>query len=144
MTDDSLSRVSGSFGRLWRGVLLAGYTVFLGVVTLSPTPVDRPASGLLQRLNEWIPGSYVVLEFTANVALFVPLGVLVAIQLPRRLAWLAVPVGAAVSLTIEMLQAALLPERFATASDVVANTIGAVVGVLLVALRPRVRRRGSG
>ena len=45
--------------------------------------------------------------------------------------------GFAVSLLVEATQVAL-PERMATHSDVVANTLGAAVGALLawVALRP--------
>ncbi|MGC5172930.1 VanZ family protein [Micromonospora sp. DT81.3] len=122
------------------GLLLA-YGALLAVVALYPTPVDRPVSGLLQGLDEWMRGSYDVLEFTSNVALFVPVGVLVALQLPPRLRWAAVPIGAAVSLGIELLQAALLPERVATPSDVFANTIGTAVGVLLVAVVSRSRQR---
>jgi len=50
-------------------------------------------------------------------------------------AWIAM--GFAVSLLVEATQVAL-PERMATHSDVVANTLGAAVGALLawVALRP--------
>lgn len=141
MTDIHPTNAGVSARRILSAALLAGYGVLLAVVALWPTPVDGAASGLLQRLEEWLPGSYDVLESTSNVALFVPLGVLVALQLPRRMRWAGVPIGAAVSLGIEMLQAELLPDRVATPSDVVANTIGTVVGVLLVALVGRRRRR---
>ena len=90
-----------------------------------------------------MPGGYGVLGFASNVALFVPLGVLVAVQLSQRRRWLAVAIGAAVSLAIELMQAALLPERFATGSDVVANTVGAAAGVLLFSLVDR-RRPPAG
>jgi glycopeptide antibiotics resistance protein len=114
--------------------------MLLLVVALSLTPVDQPAWGVLEQLERVLPGSYAVIEFTSNIALFVPLGVIVARHLRGRMRWAGVAIGAGVSIAFELLQAALLPERFATPWDVAANTIGAAVGVLIVVL---VGRRGG-
>jgi VanZ family protein len=130
--------------------VLGGYTAAVGVIAFWPTPVDRPISALLRRvLNRlhdvgvpaWFDYSFV--EFSANVLLFVPLGFLVAALFSRRLAWLAVVVCALASLSIEFVQWALLPARYPSAADVLANTMGATIGALLLALvlaiRPRPR-----
>ena len=77
-------------------VLLAGYLAALACVGFWPTPVECPAAGLLrsvlrflqeQPLTAGIRAGHV--EVAANVALFVPLGVLVAMLLPARRWWLA-------------------------------------------------------
>lgn len=140
MTDSASTSTTTPPRRVWPALLLAGYVLALGLIAFSPIPVDRPAAGILLRVDEWMPGSYGALEFGANILLFVPLGVLLGLQLPGRAAWVAVIAGAAASVAIELLQAALLPERVATPSDVVANTIGAATGVIIVGL---VRRRRS-
>jgi glycopeptide antibiotics resistance protein len=124
--------------RIWAAALLVCYGFALALIAFWPTPVDRPVAGILLRLDAWMPGSYRALEFGSNIALFVPLGAFLALQLPRRAAWLAIIAGTVTSLAIELLQGVLLPERFAASSDVVANTIGCAVGVLLVTVaRPR-------
>jgi len=134
VTDQISVRTSARSGRIWPVLLLLGYALVLAVIAFWPTPVDRPVAGILLRIDEWMPGAYRAIEFGANVALFVPLGALLALQLPRRAAWVAVIAGAVASLSIELLQAALLPERFSTSSDVMANTIGSAVGVVLVVI----------
>ena len=128
--------------RVWASGLLAGYAAALTVIAMFPTPVDRPFDGFLDRWEARMPGFYVLLEYGSNIALFVPLGVLVALQLPRGLRWVGILIGAAVSVTIEVLQGALLPERVATPLDVVANTMGATIGVLLVGVVSLVGRLG--
>lgn len=104
-----------------------------------PVPVDRGVRSVLGSLLDRLaaagaPGwiDYAHLEFGANVVMFVPLGVLIALILPRWEWWLAPIIGLALSLAIELGQAVLLPERFATPLDVLANTIGATIGALVV------------
>ena len=72
-----------------------------------------------------------------NIALFVPLGVLVALQLPR---WRWAAVIAEPCPWRRAAAGGAAPRALRDPSDVVANTIGTALGVLLVAL---VRRRGS-
>lgn len=128
--------------------VLGGYAAAVACVAFWPTPVDRPISRLLNRalyrlhdlgIPAWFDYSFV--EFSANVLLFVPIGFLVAALLGRTLAWLAVVIGALASVSIEGVQWALLPARFPSAADVLANTMGAVIGTLLLVFVVSVRRR---
>lgn len=75
--------------------------------------------------------------FVLNVALFVPLGA-VLVELLRRPWWVAVLLAALASAAVEVAQALWLA-RVGSVADVVANTLGALLGALL--LTPR-RRRG--
>lgn len=82
---------------------------------------------------DWI--TYRVVESSANVALFVPIGAIAFLLLPRRLWPLSLLAGPALSVAIEVTQAILRPGRVATVDDVVANTLGAAIGwALAVAL----------
>lgn len=131
--------------------LLALYGVVVALVVFWPTPVDRDYQDAIIRLlsvlhrhgvPEWF--GYRALEFSGNVAIFVPLGFLVFFVLPRRRWWLALLIVPALSVTIECTQALLLAQRFATVSDVVSNSLGAVIGVLLaLLLRALVHRRDA-
>nr|WP_252727946.1 VanZ family protein [Curtobacterium sp. WW7] len=72
-----------------------------------------------------------MIESLANVAFFVPLGLLVVLLAGARWWWAGAAAGLLVSSTIEIGQALFLPARYATIDDVVANTMGAVVGAVL-------------
>jgi hypothetical protein len=118
-------------------LLLAGYGMALALIAFWPVHVDRPAMGFLRALARAVPLlTYDVVEFTANVLLFVPLGVLLAIAMPRRRAW-AVPIALVVTAVIEMGQALFLDDRTASLGDVVANTLGAAVGLAIVLMVDR-------
>ncbi len=84
--------------------------------------------------------SAVVLEILANVALFVPVGLLLPFAWPRLRLWQVTLAGGLLSVVIETVQG-LMPSRFPTLSDVIANTtgtfLGAVVATLLLALLSR-------
>lgn len=116
-----------------------------------PVPVDRGVHSLLRSILERLAAAgapawvdYAHLEFGANIVMFVPVGVLIALLLPRWEWWLVPIIGLALSLAIEFGQAMLLPERFATPLDVLANTAGATIGALVVtALRLALRRRSN-
>ncbi|WP_298461458.1 VanZ family protein [uncultured Cellulomonas sp.] len=135
---------------------LAVYTVLVALVVGWPTPVDANARAPLSELFAYLYGlgvpdwfDYNVLEKSANVAMFVPFGVLMVGLDPRRW-WWGILGPAAASGAAELAQHVLLPDRTATWTDVAANTGGAVLGVgvaLLVARRAgrtegRVRGRG--
>ncbi|MCC3277248.1 VanZ family protein [Arthrobacter sp. zg-Y40] len=151
--DKPMSRPPGASIRA-RGaaaVVLVVYLVLLGAAVFWPSPIDRPAAAFLQdtalRLYElglppWF--DYARLEWSANVALFIPFGLLAGLILPRRYVWLAGVCGIAASIGIETAQSVFLPLRYATVNDVAANSIGAVFGAGLAYLlhaRPRARRR---
>lgn len=141
MTDIRLRQISS-----W---LLAVVTVAVLVIVFWPTPVDAGARGTIARVLDTLYGvglprfvTYGVVEFGANVVMFLPLGLLVALALPRWLLWFSPLLCASLSLTIELCQALLLPHRFASILDVAANTSGAILGTLVaIIIVKRVRRR---
>jgi VanZ family protein len=126
--------------RITRWVLLACIVAIL-VITFWPTPVDRPFDSQLARViadlhrsgvPAWI--DYRFVETSANVLMFVPLGALIALYFPQSLWWFSGVLGLALSLCVELGQYVLLPARFASAGDLVANTAGAFIGGAIVAL----------
>jgi len=132
----------------WLLLASAAYALALVLIGLWRTPVDQnvavtslaPVVWLRRLLDLDVHQSYVLVEALANVALFVPLGVLVLLWRPGWgwLASTAVALGATVA--IEVLQQALRPERFASIDDVVANTAGGAIGGLLVVTSRAIRR----
>lgn len=121
------------------------YLAIVGTAAFWPSPVDAPLSGqlatILAKLHrhgvpDWF--DYVLVEFCANVALFIPWGALSARLLTKNL-WLAAALsGFVASSFIELGQFLLLSERFATWQDIGANTLGALLGVgAVTALRLR-------
>ncbi len=124
------------------------WLVSVGLIVLSPSPVDTTSAGLLRRalaalhrrgVPEWLGFSFV--EFTANIVMFVPLGLFFFILAPRRWRWLGPLAGFMLSVLIELTQLVVLPHRVATPWDVVANTFGALVGTVTAWGMLRARRR---
>ena len=128
-------------------LLTALYLAAVAWITLDPAPpapAGNPLLKALLRAVSGIPGfgwvDYDVAEFTANVLLFVPMGVLFALLLGLWRWWLAVAVGMVSTLVIEFVQL-FLPARVSDPRDLLANTLGTLIGVGLVALAAAVRRR---
>jgi glycopeptide antibiotics resistance protein len=116
-----------------------------------PTPPDRSLGGvearLLLMLHEGgLPESvdYDTIESLANVVFFIPIGGLLAAVFPRRLVWVAVLLAVALSGLIEIGQLLLLPARFASWGDILANSIGGAIGAGIVSLTLRGRNRSRG
>ncbi len=86
---------------------------------------ERPATA-------WI--TFDRLEFGANVAMFIPLGVIAVLWFGVRGWWAAPIIGAVTSVGIEVLQAVFISTRVADVRDVVANTLGSVLGMCLMLL----------
>lgn len=114
---------------------VGGYLVALVLIVFWPTPVDRPAAGTLHSLIVWIHShgvptfiGYNTIEFTANIVMFVPMGI-IATGWTKR-AWLGAVLGAAISCLIELGQLIFLADRFASVLDIVANTAGACIGAM--------------
>lgn len=116
--------------------MLCVYGAFVALATLSPTPLDQGYQSSIDRvlavlhrngIPEWF--GYSKLEFSANIAMFIPLGFLVAMLFPARLWWLALLICPAFSVAIELTQSVALSSRFATACDVIANSSGALIGI---------------
>lgn len=111
------------------------------LITLTPSPVDQPVAALLNRVlielhERGLPTfiGYRKIEFGANIALFVPIGFFVALLLPARLWWITLLVGPLLSGTLEGTQLLLLPARYASLNDILANTTGAVLGAIAAIL----------
>ena len=121
--------------------LVLAYGVVVLLATMWPTPLDQGFESSINRLLEVLHRNgvpqwfgYNKLEFTANVLMFVPLGFLVSMLLPVRVWWLALIICPGISVAIELTQAFALSARFATISDVVSNSIGALIGALVAVL----------
>lgn len=123
----------------WIGVL--GFTLtalVVLVITLSPNRVDESRMPeIIRFLTFWhshgLPSGfkYSQLEFSANIVMTIPLGLFAGIALPkpkRRLAFIALPAMAAV---VELSQALFLSGRVASIWDVVANSLGVWIGLLV-------------
>ncbi|WP_431779997.1 VanZ family protein [Microbacterium aurantiacum] len=112
-------------------LVLLAYAAPLAAIAFWPTPVDRGAAPLLRTVTRWIPVlTYDRIEFAANIALFVPFGVLVGLLV--RQTWLVLPLAFLTTLGIESAQAILLDRRTPSVMDIIANVAGACVGVLIV------------
>ncbi|NCV55413.1 MAG: hypothetical protein EBW54_04260, partial [Betaproteobacteria bacterium] len=86
-------------------------------------------------LGDPLPRYWTWFDLLSNVALYLPLGLLLALNRapPRRAGLgLALLVGALLSLTIEAAQS-YLPQRVPSLLDLAANTLGALIGGLLAA-----------
>ncbi|KTR93360.1 hypothetical protein NS220_12860 [Microbacterium testaceum] len=111
-------------------------------MTLRPTIYDARVGGLLHAvlhgLRSWPPTAWItfdVVEFTANVGMFVPLGILVLAWGGRW--WLGILTGVLASTVIETAQLLFLPTRVADVRDVAANTLGAAIGAGIAVLLGR-------
>ncbi|KQR63782.1 hypothetical protein ASF89_11720 [Frigoribacterium sp. Leaf172] len=116
-------------------VALVFYGLGVALVAFWPSPVDQGARPLILRglallHRRGIPESfdYAALEFAANIAFFVPFGLIVVLLVGGRRWWLGVLVGFSGSVVVELGQHFFLPSRFATVDDVIANTAGALLG----------------
>ncbi|KNY06177.1 VanZ family protein [Microbacterium sp. GCS4] len=125
---------------LTRGIaaaLAVPFLVGLALLTLTPTRVEERMPDLLDLVLAtahrigWDSLDFTRLEILANVLVFVPVGIFAFVLMPRRLWLLAVLLGPAISLGIELAQRLALPHRAATVSDVIANSSGALIGVAL-------------
>ena len=74
-----------------------------------------------------------------NVALFLPLGILIPLVWPRRRFWSGLMIALAASISIEVLQYLSRPwsNRLADINDVILNVTGACLGLLVVSLLKR-------
>lgn len=128
-----------SYARLWIStLLLIVYASFVLLVTMWPQPEQLEFDGIASRVlralhNLGVPEAfdYEMLEFTANIAMFVPLGFLLGLALARRAWWVALFLLPAFSGAIEYTQGIALDERVSTVLDVLANTAGGYIGLLL-------------
>jgi VanZ family protein len=116
-------------------LLLAGYLVVVALLTLPPL-IEPWLLGRIDGLVERLSGPATAqtirwVEPGLNVALFVPLAFLLcaaAPRLPRPAVWLFCVVGTA---AVELTQYLFLPGRTGSLRDVLTNSTGALIGVVL-------------
>lgn len=134
-------------------LLTFAYLGFVALVTLTPAS-DQPdytslTERALARLKTYPDLDPITrhlsvdrVEFLANIGLFVPVGVFMALLFGSRLWWLAVVGSIALTSAIETAQRSI-PGRVSDPRDVVANSAGAVIGIVLalVLMLPGTLRR---
>jgi hypothetical protein len=132
MTDITTTR------RLGTRVLAAVIAVIaVAALTLAPRAIAAPARAAFMQVTDaviaplltWVPYGYT--EQVLNTVLFVPLGATIALLLSRR-AWpVAILAGSALSAVVEYAQGSI-PGRVPDLDDVLWNTVGAAIGVIIV------------
>ena len=121
-------------------ILLPAYIAVIALIVFWPTPVDRPVAGQIRTAVSAVQHagatsvSYSTVEIAANVAMFVPLGALLVLAVPRLPWWYAPLAAGLFACAIEAVQFAFVAQRFATWVDAAANTTGAAIGALGVHL----------
>src|SRR5262245_25939436 len=131
-------------------LVTGGYLVFVAWLTLTPEPIGPDQQQFIQRVLDGLHRrgyaetlDYSQLEFLANVALFVPIGVFLLLLFGAGGWWLAAIGSFAMTAVIETLQQGI-PGRVSDDRDLMANTIGALIGIviaLLLTLPATLRRR---
>lgn len=128
-------------------ILLIPYAIAVLLIVWLPASEAGKVTGIVAMFAHLVAGwgvpfeaAYTAFEFAANIALFAPLGVLLALGWRRIPGWVLIAVGCGSSIVIELVQLAI-PSRYATVSDVVANTLGTAVGVVAVRVILRLRSR---
>lgn len=132
-------------------VLLVGWLVILAVTLLAPSAAGPSwLVATVARIADDLGAPAAVahpvrVEFALNVVAFAPVSLLGSL-LWRRLTWRDwTAAGFVASFLVEVAQAVVLDARSATHADVVANTLGALVGALAgaVVVRRWARRAGD-
>lgn len=126
------------------------YLAFVGWLTLSPElPLGEGTDGFVWRILDFLdtlPGTrwldYADVEFLANVAMFAPIGMFFVLLFGRGRWWAAMLLSFVLSCAIELAQLFFFTSRVADVRDIVSNTLGAVLGALLVLIitAPKARR----
>jgi glycopeptide antibiotics resistance protein len=129
-------------------IALVAYVVVLALLVLWPTHPEAFLQPQLITLTlnlaahpatAWI--TFGVLNFVANVVLFAPLTLLGVLVFGRAWWFLIFAAGAAAAAAAELAQDLFLPGRTADIFDIIAGSVGSLLGALIgVAI---VRRRGQ-
>ncbi len=113
------------FRKLLLLALTAAYAWVIWRMTLTPQVFTHAQNSLVLHAIAWVQQlphgawfTYERTEFLANIAMFVPVGMLAALWLPRRWWLLGAVVAVGLSVGIEAAQAVYLPDRVADPRDV--------------------------
>ncbi|WP_022905316.1 VanZ family protein [Curtobacterium sp. B18] len=119
------------FRKLLLLALTAAYAWVIWRMTLTPQVFTSAQNSLVLHAIAWVQQlphgawfTYERTEFLANIAMFVPVGMLAALWLPRRWWILGALVAVVLSTGIEFAQATYLPYRVADPRDVLSNGLG--------------------
>ena len=134
-TNRESSQTAWGLRIVWTGVL----AILIGLIVFWPDPGDvAGSSGLTAWLDQlhdagsltWVTISR--LEFTANIIMFLPVG---------ATAWWwtasvanSTLIGFCATAFIEIMQSFAVPGRFSDIRDIIANTLGAIIGAAGCAL----------
>lgn len=117
--------------RRWIWGLLLVYVAAAALIVLSPVGY----SGIVEAIGNWLRAGlglnwfgYGWIEFVANILMLVPVGLGLGLLLHRL--WAVVAIAFVASCLVEAMQW-LIPVRTPSLRDVIANTVGAAVGVAL-------------
>ena len=130
-------------------LLTGGYLAFVAWVTLTPQAYATEHIAIIYRVLDVLHRhgylqsiDDIRLEFLANIALFLPIGMFLLLLFGTRLWWVALTASFAMTTAIEFAQRSI-PGRVPDERDLLANGMGAVVGVLvaLVVTAPAALRR---
>ncbi len=131
-------------------LLTGAYLAFVAWLTLTPQAYAAEHISIIYQLLDVAHGyGYLLtidsseLEFLANIALFVPVGMFLLLLFGTRLWWLALTASFGLTSFIEFLQRSI-PGRVPDERDLLANGLGAVIGVLIavvLTLPGELRRR---
>ncbi|MDF2048849.1 VanZ family protein [Arthrobacter sp. Cr_A7] len=114
--------------------------IALAFIAFWPSPVDEPVQEQLSKVltilhSHGIPSwfNYKFVEASANIVLFIPLGLVGLLAFPEKPWWRIGAFALLISGCMELGQFLFLHNRFASPVDLVTNALGAILGALLAA-----------
>jgi glycopeptide antibiotics resistance protein len=128
------------------------YAVSVVAITVFPIRVRSAAYWTGEpwwTVFHWLPGDVDAPSFVLNVIMFIPLGILVPLLRPsldavRRLAGCAAAASSAIEVTQFVLGMTLGSRRTVDVNDLIANTAGALLGLLILRLAVPSRQHRAG
>ncbi|MBH0131536.1 VanZ family protein [Salinibacterium sp. NK8237] len=125
--------------------LTFAYLAVVALMTLTSTS-GNPRNSLLHQLTNLVdrfPATRSLtvtdVEFLANIALFVPVGLFFVLLVGSRRGWLALALAIVLTVGIEIVQQ-FIPSRVFDLRDIVSNSAGAAIGVVVALLGAAVVR----
>lgn len=130
--------------RTWAVATFCIYVAAVAVVTVMPTGAHRRHGESWWAVVQLVPLHVPPVSFVLNIVMFVPFGLLVPLVWARaggigRVAALSLAASTVIELTQLALWLTLGNHRTVDVNDLIANTVGGVLG--LIAMRVRARRQ---
>ena len=129
--------IAGIISKKWEIGVLAGYVTVIFSITVFTRPIGtRMEAALMPFWSYSVPRLKEQIIF--NIIGFIPVGFLGA----RMLAWKAILMGIGISVAVEMVQFFSKTGLFEV-DDIIHNSIGAAVGVLICMLIAGIKKEGN-